>query len=298
MYIHLQKKIEYSINLIRKAEKTALRYQPYGFNVAFSGGKDSQVVYELVKMAGVKHRLIHNFTSMDAPETIRFIREKYPECIIRRPALSFWQLVVKHRCLPTMTMRYCCKELKENTDPGAVTITGVRRQESVRRRDRGEVTILTRRRHPDFVNGSFEEFEQHQAIEVKCLQGLDKMVINPILDWSEDDVYRFLKDKGVELCPLYKTRSRVGCMFCPMSSKKAIIQDVRDYPKHYQAFLKLIHRMREARIQANKKDTLEAYSDEEYFWWWASKLSMEAYQAQLSQPKLPFEDDQINNLDY
>ena len=52
----LQEKIDHSIALIRKAEKLALTMQPdEGFHVGFSGGKDSQAVLELVKMAGAKY---------------------------------------------------------------------------------------------------------------------------------------------------------------------------------------------------------------------------------------------------
>ena len=43
-------KIKQSIELIKKTEKLALKYQDFGFHVAFSGGKDSQVIYELCKM--------------------------------------------------------------------------------------------------------------------------------------------------------------------------------------------------------------------------------------------------------
>ena len=51
----LQKKILYSIDLIRKSEKIALRLDPAdGFYNTFSGGKDSQCLYHLVKLAGVK----------------------------------------------------------------------------------------------------------------------------------------------------------------------------------------------------------------------------------------------------
>ena len=284
----LQRKIDASLRLIAKGERTALRYQDYGYNVAFSGGKDSQVIYELVKMTGVTHRLVHNFTTLDAPELIHFIRERYPECIIRRPARSFWQICLHNRMLPTMTQRFCCKELKESSDPQSVTITGVRHQESARRSSRQEVSIYTRRRHPDFVQGSFDEFEAHQAVEVQCLRGLDRLVLNPILEWSADDVFTFLEWRGVTLCSLYQTRSRIGCLFCPLSSKKAIWQDVGDYPKHYRAFLLLIDRIKRARLIDGRPDPWTDLTAEEVFRWWASKMSMGDFRAKLQMPLLPF----------
>lgn len=78
----LQDKISDSIALIRKAERLALALNPErGFHVAFSGGKDSQVLLELVKMAGVKYRAVYNVTTNDPPENVYFIRKHYPEVV-------------------------------------------------------------------------------------------------------------------------------------------------------------------------------------------------------------------------
>ena len=50
-----------------------------GYYVAFSGGKDSQCVYHLCKMAGVKFDAHYNVTSVDPPELVRFIKKNYPK---------------------------------------------------------------------------------------------------------------------------------------------------------------------------------------------------------------------------
>lgn len=273
----LERKIKNSIALIQKAEKTALRYQTYGFNVAFSGGKDSQVIVKLAELAGVKHRVVHNFTTMDAPANIAFIRQYYPSCIIRKPKESFWQLCRKHKMLPTMKVRFCCSELKEKSDPNSVTITGVRRSESYRRSDRQEITLLTRRRHPDFVAGSWEEFEAHQESVVTCLMGLDKLVVNPILNWSDADVWEFIDSYQIPHNPLYSLESRVGCLFCPLKQSKLIHKDKIRYPKHYHAFLLLIEDLKELRKANNENDVWRNLSAEEIFDWWASKQSYEKY---------------------
>lgn len=282
----LLRKIAYSIELIRKAEPVALRYRSYGLIVAFSGGKDSQVLYELVKMSGVRHILKHNFTTMDAPEVIKFIREQYPECIIERPQKSFWQICVHYRMLPDMFHRFCCGELKENKDALSVTLTGVRRQESARRSSRQEVAIYTRRRHPDFVQGDFGQFEEYRETTVQCIKGKDKIVVNPILEWSASDVFEFLKERNVQICSLYATRSRIGCLFCPLSSRKSIYQDVRDYPKHYRALLLMIERIRQARIERYGISNWEGLTNEQVFDWWTSKKTLDEYKADLSQLRL------------
>lgn len=112
----LTHKIEHSIQLIRKAEPTALRYRAEGFYLAFSGGKDSQVLLRLTQLAGVAFTPQYNLTTLDAPENVRFIKEHYPMVEIVRPQRTFLQICRHHKMLPTQWTRFCCKELKESTN--------------------------------------------------------------------------------------------------------------------------------------------------------------------------------------
>lgn len=58
--------IQYSIDLLRRAERLALKMQPErGFWLAFSGGKDSQCIYHLAKLAGVKFEAHYAVTTLD-----------------------------------------------------------------------------------------------------------------------------------------------------------------------------------------------------------------------------------------
>ena len=81
----LNDKILKAIHMLQKMETVALRYSPNGFHVAFSGGKDSQVIYELCKMAGVKFKAFFYKTSVDPPELLKFIRSDYPDVIWLKP---------------------------------------------------------------------------------------------------------------------------------------------------------------------------------------------------------------------
>lgn len=286
----LQLKIDHSIELIRKAEKTALYYRAEGFYVAFSGGKDSQVLLELTKMAGVKYTAEYRFTTIDPPENVHFIREYYPDVVIIRPAKTFYQLVMHHMTLPTQWMRYCCRELKEAANAHAVTLTGVRKDESARRSHRQEVFLSTRRRHPEFVQGTFDQFSRYQETTVECLQGKDKLTVNPLLEWSASDVWEFIHAQNLPINPLYKMGySRVGCLFCPMSNIKSIRQDVENYPKYYSAFIRLIRRMREAAKKARGYDYYDDLTDEEAFWTWASKRGVEYTKANKAQTTIEFD---------
>lgn len=129
-------------------EKQAIRYlqsfeppdEPY--YLCYSGGKDSDVIRMLASLAGVKHDIVNNHTTVDAPETVRYIRS-IPGIQINYPKLSMWQLIEKKKMPPTRLMRYCCEELKEHGGKGRVKITGVRWEESVNRaKSAGLVRII------------------------------------------------------------------------------------------------------------------------------------------------------------
>lgn len=119
-----------------------------GYYLAFSGGKDSQCIYHLCKMAGVKFDAHYRITSVDPPELVRFIKEKYPDVSREVPhdkdgkPITMWSLIPKRKLPPTMIARYCCESLKESGGKGRVTMTGVRWDESAnRKRNQGLVTI-------------------------------------------------------------------------------------------------------------------------------------------------------------
>lgn len=127
----LAKKIEYSVDLIRKSENLALRLDPEnGFYNTFSGGKDSQCLYHLVKLAGVKAKTHMNLTSVDPPEVIRFVKTQYPDVELIKPKMSIYDMAKKKHLLPTMRLRWCCAEFKETSGAGKVTLIGIRKEES------------------------------------------------------------------------------------------------------------------------------------------------------------------------
>jgi len=83
-----------------------------GYYVAFSGGKDSCVLLDLVEQAGVKYDAHYNSTTVAPPELVRFIREHHPDVERHQPQETMWQLIVKNGMPPLRNMRYCCRELK------------------------------------------------------------------------------------------------------------------------------------------------------------------------------------------
>lgn len=290
MRADLQTKVDKAIHIIRAMEPVALKYRPEGFVGAFSGGKDSQVIRQLLNLAEVKHVMKYQWTTIDPPEVLHFIREQYPDVQIVRPKETFWQLCYRHGILPTQYKRFCCRELKEMQDSHCVTITGVRAAESPKRKHRQEVEIQTRRRHPEYVRGTLDQFNMYRTSHVDCIQGKDKLIVNPIIDWSESDVWDFLDYYDLPHCELYdRGYKRVGCLFCPMASRRSLHMMERDYSKYREAFIRLIHRIRAKRLSSGGYDIYQTLTDEQVFDAWLNKYSYKKALANQCQCQIDFD---------
>ena len=129
-------------------EKRAIQYlrmfepQDEPYYLCYSGGKDSDCIRILAQLAGVKHDIVHNLTTVDAPETVYYV-QSIPGIKIEPPEMSMWRLIVERVVPPTRRSRYCCEELKERGGEGRMKITGVRWDESdARAENAGVIKII------------------------------------------------------------------------------------------------------------------------------------------------------------
>jgi phosphoadenosine phosphosulfate reductase len=221
-------------------------YEPEdGYWVAFSGGKDSIVVYDLVKRANVKYDVHFNQTTIDPPEVYSFIRENYPEIVWEKPKHSMFAAIKSRQVPPTRMRRYCCAELKELHGIGRVLITGVRRLESNSRKDRpiyGESKLNSK--------------------TIYC---------NPIVDWTTENVWDYIRTHKLEYPVLYdQGYDRIGCIMCPLQNRYGMLKDAMRYPKYYKAYLSAFKQVLvncKTRSKLDNKD-LKWKSPEDVMFWW------------------------------
>lgn len=262
--IVLQNKLLYSIQLLQKAEKLALSYDAtWGYFLAFSGGKDSQCLYHVAKLAGVKFVAHMNLTSVDPPEVIRFVKQQYPDVQLIKPKKSIYQYAVEKQILPTQRVRWCCNEYKEHAGAGKVTLIGIRHAESSRRAKRNEVEISNQN-----FSGTLEGLDEYRKKRnskkrkpknsksvsivtasgertLGCLYGKETLLISPIIHWTFADVWEFLNKLGVAHCELYdQGYTRIGCICCPMSSVKQKRKELARYPHVKRNWIKAIKAIR------------------------------------------------------
>lgn len=198
-------KIRFAIKLLQSIP------QDGDIEISFSGGKDSEVILELTKMAGIPYRAIYKNTSIDPPGTIAHCKSKGVEVLA--PTINFFDLVKKKGC-PTRRARFCCEYLKEYKVCDRA-VQGIRRSESVRR---------AKRYHEPEVCRTYPK-------------GQKARIYLPILEWTDDDVAEFIAERGIKCHPLYydeqgnfHVERRLGCIGCPLRSDNGKSDFVK-YPK-------------------------------------------------------------------
>ena len=265
----LRKQMEHTRDIILKAVPLALRYDPdKGFFVGFSGGKDSQALYHMMQLCDVPMHAYFSPTSIDPAENIRFIRKNYPEVEFTKIDKSIFDVFRGMKVLPSMKIRWCCAYFKEKGGEGKVVCTGVRKAESVRRSKRNEIEVSghkfsghmdefedwqEKRIRKKVKNLNQDQFSDAKQTEVRCINGKDKILLNPILEWSEDDVWEFL-NKVVEVphCELYdEGYTRIGCIGCPMATTKNQIKQYKRWPHVKEKWIRAIMDVRRESILAN-----------------------------------------------
>lgn len=272
----LQAKVDYSIERLQKGEKLALMMQPdFGYYLAFSGGKDSQCVLELAKMAGVRFKAVYNVTTNDPAENIRFIKQHYPEVMFDVPKTSYFKMIEKYG-LPMMSRRWCCRMFKESKGAKCVMLTGVRAEESFKRSRQAEFMRKSKRKE---VRGP-RDLDKMSDNNFQCVGGRDKFTLLPIFNWTDADVWQFIYERGLPVNPCYESTNRVGCVYCPFSDKGKIEKHIKTHPKQYEVLQKhlqiYLDKKPDERPFPVAKDCLD---------WWITKQSIKTYKRKKNMPK-------------
>lgn len=273
-------------------EKRAIQYlksfEPDdGYYLAYSGGKDSDVILALAKMAEVKFEAVHNNTTVDAPETIYHVREMGVRINSAHDKdgnfINMERLIIKNKLPPTRLMRYCCSVFKEQGGKGKIVITGVRKAESVSRSESAELVRVIGK--PKTTQKEAKESgvdyritksrglvlnddnsESRRFVE-HCYR-TRKTMVNPIVDWEDKDVWDFLRHYQIRINPLYGYDgcNRIGCIGCPHATKSHRLSEFVKYPKYKERYLRAFEGMLKNRKE-NGLPTPWSSAEEVMKWW-------------------------------
>lgn len=266
-----------------------------GYYLAFSGGKDSVVCKALLEMAGVKYDAHYRVTSVDPPELVQFIKEKHKDVEREKPfydedfrikhlagkPVTMWNLIPWKLMPPTRLVRYCCEWLKESGGDGRFTVTGVRWAESVnRQKNQGQITITDKNAGKELAdNSNFmstdrggvvlanDNAESRRTIE-QCFRRM-KTVLNPIIDWTDGEIWEFIKAENVPYCGLYDCGfQRLGCIGCPMARQHGREIEFRMWPKYKNLYIRTFDKMLEERRRRGKTNSSWGAVGKDVFNWW------------------------------
>ena len=217
------------------------------FHVAFSGGKDSMVLLELVKKA-LPHNafmVVFGDTKMEFPDTYKLVDIVEQQC--KDEGIAFyraashldpdesWRLFGP----PSRTIRWCCtvhkaaaqtiklREILGIDDYKGAVFLGVRAHESIKR-----------------SKYDFEEQSKKQK---------GQQTMSPILDWTTAEVWQYIYTRKLPVNTCYKRgNSRAGCLFCPQGEGKAESIRRMSYPSETQHYMDLI-------AETTAVDNVDAY---------------------------------------
>ena len=254
-----------AIERLKAASEMSLQHYGLPLVVTDSGGKDSQVCKELALRAGIPFEIQHNHTTADAPETVRYVRseaKRFEELGIKYTInmpmykgqrATMWNLIPQKLMPPTRLVRYCCSVLKEQGGSGRFITTGVRWDESVsRKNNRGiyERIAADKKKRVILNNDNDDKRMLFENCRLKA-----KRVVNPIIDWKDDDVWGFLDESKSPINPLYSEGwCRVGCVGCPMAGKKGRVAAFVRWPKYKQLYINAFDEMLKERERRGKME--------------------------------------------
>jgi phosphoadenylyl-sulfate reductase (thioredoxin) len=186
--------------------------------LAFSGGKDSLVILHMALDINPDIPVIYNNTTVEFPETLQYVNQLKEEWSINlhmtKNDCSFFQ-ATKEKGWATHENRWCCKPFKEEPAYQFMVqsgynaeITGTTRTESIYRRSLRPIKMPNK--NPMIIR------------------------VNPIYDWNEWEVWRYIKENSIPHNPLYEQGyRRIGCWCCPLNGPSHYRRLARTHPKLY-----------------------------------------------------------------
>jgi len=160
-----------------------------------------------------------------------------------------------------------------------MAVLGVRAAESVKRQGRDTFGVMGGSyKQAMFFSLDHTEEVHHEAKDrdpvwdctlIKIMREHGDTVVNAIYDWTDEDLWQYIKDNDIEMNPLYaRGYKRVGCIGCPLATWKQVTKEFEDYPKYKEAYIRAFQRMLDSNRAKGKVYKGTWQTGEDVFYWW------------------------------
>lgn len=293
----LTEKVIESIQIIRLGAKMSQRYYRKPLYIAYSGGKDSEVLADLAIKSDMDIEFVHSHTTADAPETVYHVREQFKkwremgyQCTVIWPTykgkrVSIWSLINQTQMLPTHKRRFCCSLLKETGGQHRLVALGVRRAESIKRRAVEAFrtsNYVIKKNLAETAEVYWEDvlgYPYGECQMIKMAKRHKKILCSPLLNWEEEDVWEYIRSTGIAYNPLYDQGfTRVGCIGCPLAGSKNMHKEFERWPKYERLYRKACDNIFQTRtskgssfcIKTDDGQYIPAKNGDDIFDWWVN----------------------------
>ena len=296
-FLTYEDKVEKAKKTLKLAADMSRTYYKAPLIISYSGGKDSDCLLHIAEscLAPTEYEVFNSHTTLDPPEVVYHIRNQFKRLSAggvkttiknlptkEQTQLTMWNLIVKHRTLPTRRVRFCCQELKETGTPNRMVALGVRASESAKRQGRDAFGIMGENTGKSNYYSLEHTEEVHREAKdndpvwdctlIKTMRNRGNTLANPIYEFTDEELWRYIRENNVEVVSLYENGyKRVGCIGCPLATYQQRMKEFSDYPKYKDAYMRAIERMLEEKRKSGSKMP-EGWTDAEaVFNWWMQK---------------------------
>lgn len=293
-------KIDMAIKRLQTASQMSLQAYKQPLLLTYSGGKDSEVILDIAQKAKIPFEVCNSHTTVDAPQTVYHIRKRFKEleqkgikAEILMPKhqgkpVTMWTLIPIKMMPPTRLARYCCQVLKEGAGDGRMVCTGVRWAESTKRKRRRAYEIVGKieKNAIRFMDDNDDMKQLYNACQMRS-----KTICNPIIDWSDEEVWDYLHEERIDTNILYNMGfKRIGCIGCPMANCRGREFEFSIFPTYKMAYIRAFGKMLEERKRKGKDDITGKWKDaESVFHWWMedgfdeNQITLDQYMNEISE---------------
>lgn len=240
-------KFIYDVFLTHERKNTELIY------VAFSGGKDSIVLLDLVQRA-LPHDKFHVLfadTTMELDDTYAAVEEakrRWKDLNWHQAKAGFdykesWRKIGP----PAEKMRWCCSIHK--TAPQVLLVKNIIKKERFK-----TLVYVGVRAEESEARATYEQLSESKKhiMQTSCC---------PILKWNTSELFIYMLANDLFLNKAYrKGLTRAGCIFCPMSSKWSFMINRKINQERVDEYVEIVSEM--SKVKFDSRKDFEKYFNE------------------------------------